>query len=257
MLNNYLKQYNRDGYVIIKNAINKKQCKLLMKKTIIPILHKKNIYLNKPKSWLDNNNQKVEGKLLYGKNGGHIISKKNKHFNFPALFNSKILNNLLDKIHSRNNKKKWKFADLAKEGLGWIHLRFPFYNYIDKNNDNVKCQYDSFHLDGTNNKINIKQSSVILPFITKVGKNEGGTAVIPGSHKHINEYILRNNYKTNKNLYSVINNIVDKNKNNVIDATGNVGDILLMHPHLIHSPSLADINSKIRVTFNLSTNIKK
>ena len=38
MLNNYLKQYDRDGYVIIKNAINKKQCKLLMKKTSLALL---------------------------------------------------------------------------------------------------------------------------------------------------------------------------------------------------------------------------
>ena len=37
--------------------------------------------------------------------------------------------------------------------------------------------------------------------------------------------------------------------------TGEQGDILIMHPHLIHSSSYADIKSKVRITFNLSTQI--
>lgn len=254
-----LKKYERDGYIVLKNAMLKNECKKLVKNTIVPILHKKQIYLSKPESWKNKDNTKKHGQLIYGPKGGHIISKNNKHYRFPALFQSKKLNNILNKIHSRNarddSKKGWRYNHLAKQGLGWIHLRYPYYNYDNKEENLVKCPEDSFHLDGLNykNEINTKQSVVLLPFITTVNKNEGGTAVIPGSHKLINDYILRQNYKTNKNLDLIIDNIVINHNKNIIDVTGEQGDILIMHPHLVHSPSFADVNSKVRITFNLST----
>ena len=264
-----LKKYERDGYIVLKRSMLKNECKKLVKNTIVPILHKKQIYLSKPESWKNKDNTKKHGQLIYGPKGGHIISKNNKHYRFPALFQSKKLNNILDIIHSRNANnrntnnrnvntiRKWQYNHLAKQGLGWIHLRYPYYTYDDKEENSVKCPEDSFHLDGLNykNEINTKQSVVLLPFITTVNKNEGGTAVIPGSHKLINDYILRQNYKTNKNLDPVINKIVSNNSNKIIDVTGEQGDILIMHPHLVHSPSFADVNSKVRITFNLSTKI--
>tara|TARA_A100001015_G_C15042776_1_gene740961 strand:- start:4997 stop:5776 length:780 start_codon:yes stop_codon:yes gene_type:complete len=255
-INDLLKKYEKDGYVVVKKAMIKNECKKLIKNTIIPILHKKQIYLSKPDSWKNKDNTKKHGQLIYGPNGGHIISKNNKHYRFPALFQSKKLNNILNMIHYRNGRNiNWKYNHLAKQGLGWIHLRYPFYNYDNKEENLVKCPEDSFHLDGLNykNEINTKQSVVLLPFITQVNKNEGGTAVIPGSHKLINDYILRQNYRTNKNLDPVIDNIVIKHNEKIIDVTGEQGDILIMHEYLIHSPSFADINSKVRITFNLST----
>jgi len=257
---NNLDKFNRDGFLIIKNGMNKNECKKLIKQTIIPILHSNNIYLTKPHTWNE------DGKLLYGKKFWHIIKKNNKHFRFKSLFNSKKLNETLKLIHSlsehlngpitRNKKRIWNYNYLAKQGLGWIHLRYPYINY-DTPNDNVKYSEDNFHLDGllNNNNINYKQSVVILPFITTVKKNQGGTAIIPGSHNLINDYILRYNYRTNKDVYTIIDKIINKNKNKIIDMTGEQGDILIMHPHLIHSSSYADIKSKVRITFNLSTQI--
>lgn len=264
-LSDSLKKYERDGYIVLKKAMLKNECKKLIKKTLIPILHKKNIYLTKPKSWKENNESYINhGKLIYGSinNNTHIIPRDNKHFRFSALYNSKKLNNFINRVHNRKNKcnkcnecHKWNYNFLAKEGLGWIHLRFPYYNYENKETDTVKCPENSFHLDGLNhkNEINSSQSVVLLPFINTVHKNCGGTAVIPGSHKLINNHILRHNYKTNKNTDIIIDKIVKNNYNKIIDVTGEQGDILIMHPHLVHSPSLADINSKVRITFNLST----
>ena len=273
-MSDIFKKYERDGYIVLKKAILKSECKKLIKRTIVPILHKKHIYLTKPESWKNKDGTKKHGQLIYGPNGGHIISRKNKHFRFPSLFKSKKLNYFLDTIHCRNRKnhctnrknhcrnysryKSWTYNHLAKQGLGWIHLRYPYYSYKNKKVDSVKCPEDSFHLDGLNykNEINSRQSVVLLPFINNVYKNEGGTAVIPGSHKLINDYILRHNFKTNKNLDSVIDKIVINSSNKIIDVIGNQGDILIMHPHLVHSPSFADTNSNVRITFNLSTKIK-
>lgn len=287
-LKNLLQKFDKDGFIILKKSMNKTECKKLINQTLIPILHSKNIFLTKPHTWNDTDNTRKEGQLIYGKNGGHIIKKNNKHFRFKSLFNSKKLNIFLNSIHKRsiNSKNevtnvtsgtsgtngtsgtsvtngtnvtknnKWNFNYLAKEGLGWLHLRYPCFDYSNYTK-RVKCPDDSFHLDGLNynNTINPKQSIVLLPFIHNVKNRQGGTAVIPGSHKLINNHILRHYYKTNIDLNPVIDKIVEDNKNNIIDTTGEQGDILIMHPHLVHSPTLNDINSKIRMTFNLSTEI--
>ena len=266
-LKNLLQKFDRDGFIILKKSMNKTECKKLINQTLIPILHSKNIFLTKPETWNDTDNTRKEGQLIYGRNGGHIIKKNNKHFRFKSLFNSKKLNIFLNLIHKRSinikndvtnvtKNNKWNFNYLAKEGLGWLHLRYPCFDYSNYTK-RVKCPDNSFHLDGLNynNTINPKQSIVLLPFIHNVKNRQGGTAVIPGSHKLINNHILRHNYKTNIDLDPVIDKIVEDNKNNIIDTIGEQGDILIMHPHLVHSPTLNDINSKIRMTFNLSTEI--
>ena len=261
-MNNYLKNFERDGYCVIKNAIPKEECKELVKKTLLSILHKRGIYLTKPNTWNYKYSRRKEGILLAGKNGGHIISKRNKHFRFPAMYNSKELNTILNLLHSRNsNISKWEYQYLGNEGLGWIHLRFPCINYESNESKQFPITDNSFHLDGTyeddnnNTKVNSEQSVVILPFITPVEKNVGGTAVIPGSHKKINNYLLRHNYKSNLDIENVINDIVNKEQNKIIDICGNRGDILIIHPHLIHGSSLASNKSRTRITFNIGTKI--
>jgi len=257
-MNNYLNMFERDGYVVIKNAVPEKECQQLITSTLLPILHKKGIYLTKPTTWNYKYSRKKEGVLIAGRNSGHIISKYNKNFRFPALYNSHKLNDILNAIHSRNSKKTcWDYQYFGNEGLGWIHLRFPCYKHTKELN---KCITDnSFHLDGTltdsnnNTIINLEQSVIILPFITTVKKNGGGTAVIPGSHKLINDYVLRSNYKTNLDLEDTIDKIVKKNESNIIDIDGTQGDILILHPHLVHGSSLANVQARTRITFNLGT----
>ena len=282
-INNYINEYYRDGYTVIKSGMNKKECEKLIKQTLIPILHKNNIYLSNKYKYFNN----VPGALISGKNGTHAISKDNKHFRFKPLFNSKILNEFLNKIHKRNYKNcnsnktnntnnsnnsyntfnNWDYSYLSKEGLGWIHLRFPYYDYESNESDEGPkgpkgpkgpyAQDNSFHLDNTietdnYSLINPEQSAVILPFISTVKQRGGGTGVIPGSHKIINDYILRYNYNTNKDIDTFIENKFENCKE-FKEITGEQGDILIMHPHLVHSPTLADINSKIRITFNIGT----
>lgn len=261
-MNTYLKNFERDGYCVIKNAIPKEECKKLIRNTLLPILHKKGIYLTKPKTWNYKYSKRKEGILIAGRNGGHIISKRNKHFRFPAMYNSQELNTVLNLLHSRNsNISKWKYQYLGNEGLGWIHLRFPCINYDKKQNKNKQFPLtdNSFHLDGmyvdTNNntKVNPEQSVVILPFITTVKKNGGGTAVIPSSHKEINNYLLRYNYNSDLDTENIIDNVVNKKQNKIIDVCGNQGDVLVIHPHLIHGSSLASNKSRTRITFNIGT----
>jgi len=71
-----------------------------------------------------------------------------------------------------------------------------------------------------------------------------------GSHKKINYWMHKLQNKID--LYDYINKIIDKK--NCIEANGNEGDILIMHPDLVHAPSVAlnKANIPVRVTFNLS-----
>jgi ectoine hydroxylase-related dioxygenase (phytanoyl-CoA dioxygenase family) len=247
-----LKQYERDGYIVLKNVIDKNECNRLINETIKPVLSRHKISLINKKTW-----NKQQG-MTISNNNGHAISRKNKDFRWKALFDSKKLNSFIDKLHVRN---KWKWIYSASEGLGWIHLRFPYTK--SSKSKSLKLPKKSFHLDGTYdtlnkdnkviNLINIDQSNVILPFITTVKQCEGGTVVIPGSHKYINDYIHRNITKNNKEcVYEYIDKITDKNKSKYIDVQGEQGDILIMHPHLIHSSSLANNKSNVRITFNLA-----
>ena len=232
-----LVNYERDGYIILKNIIKKNDCKNLINNTLKKILLKHNICL-KNKYW------KKDGDLISGKYDDHPISKKSKNYRWPKLFNSKKLINTINKLHGGENK--WKWVDGASKGLGWIHLRYPFKKkwIIPKN---------GWHLDGTiHGKINPYQSIILLPFITKVDSGCGGTAILKGSHKLINYWI--HNLQNKISLFDYIYDNIKKNNNNIIEATGNQGDILLMHPHLIHSSSDNLENNDVRITFNLSTN---
>lgn len=264
-MNIYLKNFERDGYCVIKNAIPKEECKKLIRNTLLQILHKKRIYLTKPNTWNYKYSRRKEGTLIAGKKNGHIISKRNKYFRFPAMYNSQELNTVLNLLHSRNsNISKWEYQYLGNEGLGWIHLRFPCKNYNNKikKNKQFPLTDNSFHLDGTyedtnnNTKVDSEQSVVILPFITTVKKNGGGTAVIPGSHKEINNYLLRHHYNSNLDIENIIDNVVNKQEDKIIDVCGNQGDILVIHPHLIHGSSLASDKSRTRITFNIGTTYK-
>jgi hypothetical protein len=290
----HLQEIENKGYTIIKKCIAKKDCKRLIYQTLLPIINKKGIYLNNKKSF----EKYMDGVMLWGDNYGHIIPRSSKHFRFKALFDSEYLNTLINLYHNRNYSKnhncnnnqssKWEYNYLAKEGLGWIHLRFPYFdynnyrpyiqesipncfhldnlilpsninyelepNYSDNNNnnDNGNNDYNNYY---NNYIINEKQSLIIIPYITTVKDKGGGTVVIEESHKKVQEHLIT---KGNNNIEKLIEDISDNlsHKLNIKEITAEQGDILIMHPHLIHSSSYVDINSKTRILFNLSVQTK-
>tara|TARA_B110001450_G_scaffold256350_2_gene286454 strand:- start:8115 stop:8846 length:732 start_codon:yes stop_codon:yes gene_type:complete len=232
-------QYERDGFVILKNVISKSDCINLLKKSINPVLRKNNIYYT-GKRYRKNKT----GTAFWGKNG-HPIHKKNKRW--PALFNNKRLNSVIGEMHPH---LKWKWVYGAEEGLGWIHIRYPY-----TRNKEWTVPKHGWHLDGTtdDDKPWYNQSITILPLINSITPNGGGTAIIPGSHKLINYWIHHLQNRISLNDYIQKNVDIENSKNNIIESNGDQGDILIMHPHMIHAPSNCYKKNKIRITFNLST----
>lgn len=228
-MNKYISDYEKNGYVLLKNIIPKDECKILYKNIIHKKLkYKKTKYKNIKETIISNN------KNLYSS----PFSKESKYYKWKHIFNNKFLNIFFNKIH-----KKWNFNNKV---LGWIHVRFPYYN-----SKNIKYT-NNWHIDGCNNNISCHQGPIILPFITNVKSGGGSTIVIKESHKYIDDYI---HSKKTCNINQKIHNIVQKSSNNFVEITGNSGDILIMHQHLIHSSSYANKNTNIRVFFNISINI--
>ena len=197
---------NKKGYYILKSAINKFECQKLVKHIVNNILHKQNIFTR-------NNNKKV---ITIDSNNGKPLKSLNK---WKPLFESKILNNFLNKKF-----KQWKYIYGAKNGLGWIHIRTPY----KSSKQNNKIEFNNWHIDTINTN-----TFILLPFITRVKKNGGGTLVIEGTHKAIKNTICKKNDKIENQIDNLVNNAIKSKK--IKEITGNQGDILIMNANLVHS----------------------
>lgn len=240
-------QFERDGYVIIKNAIDRDICNDLMKKAIKPILRNNNIYYT-GKKW-----RKCKRGLCFGGIDGQAIGKKyEKYKKWTGIYKNNRLNKIIDYLHPR---KQWRWIYGAEEGLGWIHIRYPYSRqrkwYIPRH---------GWHIDSNmyKNTISTELSYIIMPLVNTITPNGGGTAIFRGSHRLINYWIhnLQNRISLDKYIKKCVNNEINIKpgiKCNIIETNGNKGDILILHPHLIHAPSNCYKNNKIRITFNLAT----
>ena len=237
--------YERDGFFILKNVIKKEECSRFLNESVVPALKKKNIDIYNKNTYKN----KIGEMILGNNNTNHPINKKYKDSRWPSLYDSKKLMETLNYIHCRRNKKKWNWY-YSEEGVGWIHLRYPY-----SRKKRWQVPNNGWHIDGDiDGKIDPNKSVTILPLVTKIRKGYGGTAIMKGSHKKINYWMHKLQNKID--LYDYINKNIDKK--NCIEANGNQGDILIMHPDLVHAPSVAlnKANIPVRVTFNLSVKKK-
>tara|TARA_Y100000389_G_scaffold144318_1_gene142653 strand:+ start:13237 stop:13935 length:699 start_codon:yes stop_codon:yes gene_type:complete len=219
--------YERDGYIILKKCISKKECNIFLKTEIDKQIKKEKIIAKNKKTFRNRKELIISNKDL-----SCPLSKK--YVNWATFFNNTMLHDFLNKIH----RNRWKFSS---SDLGWIHFRFPFYKSLKL----VPC--NNWHLDGMKNSkfINYNQGEIILPMITKVSKFGGGTIIVKDSHKHINNYI----HSCKKcDIFTKINEL--SNKLEKIEILGDEGDILIMNPFLIHGSSFCNKKNRIRVLFN-------
>ena len=164
-----------------------------------------------------------------------------KKYNCQVLWDQKII----DEIHPR---KRWRWVYGATNGIGWIHVRFP----IGKT---WRPPKHGWHIDDSTDKINPYKSITLLPIIHDIKKGGGGTSLYRGSHHKISYW--KHNLQNKISLDDYITKTVNAAKNNdmeneIIEATGEEGDLLLMHPNLVHSASICGKHHKTRITFNLS-----
>ena len=248
------------GYVILRRCIPRNECERFSEQVIQPTLARFNIFLNNPDSWcLENTNNFVmnegsEDGVPFGvmvrnyEDGSDPISDSNEK-QWPAFTDSSKLIKFLDYLHG--SKCNWRW--LHSENIGWIHLRFPV-----ATNDSVF--QPNWHVDGGHLKIHrldsIEQSVVVLPMIQDVLKSGGNTILIPGSHLSIMHHLKEANegisYHNLIKLSWKIANLANPS-DKVVAAPCDAGDILVMHPFLVHAASGNCVGNHVRVSFNMGT----
>mmetsp|Transcript_8105 Transcript_8105/g.24095 ORF Transcript_8105/g.24095 Transcript_8105/m.24095 type:complete len:262 (-) Transcript_8105:290-1075(-) len=256
----YYNELCNNGYTILKNVMSKEACDNFLSDIIMPVLERHGVVdgcieqSEEYKAWDDDT-----GAVITGTDNGHPIPLHQDKW--PYFFESPVLNSFLDHAHGGSN---WEWTDGAKFGMGWVHLRYPV---GDTGEWEPPDEYNGWHIDGGTDRQFTSKSLVMLPFLTDVGNGGGGTAVLPGSHNAMMGFMYNKSpEKVESKLPKFIEQTVrwahHPNKsylNNmcVTEATGTAGDVLIMHPLLIHCGSVNLEGNPTRVTFNMSTGWKR
>ena len=180
--------------------------------------------------------------------GHHPIPQTSPDSKWPALFQSPRLRQVLDDLHG--GSKKWRWVHGAAHGLGWIHLRYPV---VDAN---TPWDYEDrrWHIDGDTSRIDTHQSVVILPMVTPISAGGGGTVLLRGSHKSVARWLHDSGewgVGNHRRIQTIVQRAMETNGMGAcVEATGDAGDVLVMHPLLVHA-----VNDARRVTFHLSSDL--
>lgn len=251
-----LAAFARDGFVILRGVVSPRECQRLLWERVAPALNRSGICPFDEATWGGE-----EGTVIKGFDGGdHPIPLSCPDSRWPALFHSPILLAVLDQLHGGHlsgGLPRWEWACGAAEGLGWIHVRFPIHS--------GPCWLppdEGWHIDGgANVEIDGRPSIVALPLLTTIRPGGGGTALLRGSHRRV--AALLREAKTVRPTTMAKTELRTRGARAVVEATGSAGDVLLMHPLLIHSASNAHRATKtadgtwtrhgLRITFNLAT----
>jgi len=254
-----LAAFLRDGYVIVRGVVSRAECDRLLWERVAPALSLAAIDPFNEATWGG-----LAGTVVKAPDGGdHPIPIECPDGRWPALFDSPRLMEVLDQLHGRRRRsrggtaRRWEWAYGAAEGLGWIHIRFPVHPATK-----WAPPDDGWHLDrGANTTLDACDSLVALPLLTTIRPGGGGTALIRGSHTRVAELLREEKAVRPTSIARA--EIHRRGAGAVVEATGAAGDVLLLHPLLVHSVSSAHrctrtadgawVRHGLRITFNLAT----
>ena len=242
-----LASFSRDGFVILRSVIPRAECERLLWERIAPALTAAGIDPFDEMTWGDE-----EGTVVKGPDGSdHPIPLTCRDAKWPALFASRRLLAVLNELHGG---PRWRWAYGAADGLGWIHIRFPI-----ADGRSWEPPEEGWHIDG-DASLESRASVVALPMLTTIRAGGGGTALLRGSHRRVAARLREG--KTVRPSVLARKELREGGAGAVIEATGSAGDVLLMHPLLVHATSSAhrttqsgagSVRHGLRITFNLAT----
>jgi hypothetical protein len=139
------------------------------------------------------------------------------------------------------------FADRAKPMaacVGYSPIRFPV--------KQASWEPVGFHVDGIHfqhHENSPEQGLIGLDLLTDVDPQGGGTAIRPGSHRTVAAILAAAGPEG-----MTCGEIGDAAREAtaefpVVEVTGNAGDVLLMHPHLVHGSS-TNLSTRVRMAAN-------
>lgn len=248
-----------EGFIILENCISNDECERYMKHVISPTLAKYKISLNDATTWnlttteeYKTNEESIGdvpvGVMVRGEQGSDPIQNVNEQ-RWKALFECSKLLSFLNYIHGDRDKWNW----LHDDNVGWIHLRFPVANSVDDDDSTIKWHVDGGHFDL--HKLNsLEQSVIVLPMLQDVNIDGGNTLVVPKSHLVVmKELYCHLPSGLNKEELNRFAHEVGRSEKRLQAAPCKAGDLLVMHPFLVHAASRNKDQNPVRVSFNMGT----
>ena len=232
--------FERDGFVILRDVVPEDECRRFLWQAVEPALRRKGIAYSDERTWGDKH-----GEVIVSPDGGdHPIPQTSPDSRWPALFQSPRLRQVLDDLHGGHDR--WRWVHGAASGVGWIHVRYPVVEAAEA----WDAASRRWHIDGDTGRIDTHQSVVVLPMVTPIAAGGGGTALLKGSHHAVARW-LHDAGEWGVGNHRRVRTLVEKalascGLSAVAEATGAAGDVLVMHPLLIHA-----VNDARRVTFHL------
>lgn len=143
-------------------------------------------------------------------------------------------------------------------GLGWWTITFPGISIPPWT---VNGHY---HIDGSNYQhYPFSRNIGLIPmmFFSDVLISGGGTTVVEGSHLEASNILFEAGLKGcgSKELNNKVTEYCFENESNIVELTGNIGDIVFMHPFLLHarSTNISPVNlDSVRVLCHPTISLK-
>jgi hypothetical protein len=137
--------------------------------------------------------------------------------------------------------------------FGWIPVRFPGF-MLEPWTPPIK----GWHVDGMNfqHRLTSKELGLAgMEFYTDILKDGGGTALQVGSHKYVGRLLSEARAKgiSYQKLFELSN---EPNAFSVEQAFGQAGDVLWMHPFLIHARG-PNVKDQVRIAGNRTISLKE
>jgi hypothetical protein len=215
-----IEHFKEKGYVIVRNAFSRETAKTLADIVWQKIKEKP----NQPATW-----NRPAAELQ------EVIRTREA----AALFTNRYRGSIDDLLGAN----RWH---TNKNGFGWIPVRFPGFR-----SPPWKPPLKGWHIDGINftHRINSKEVGLAgMEFLSDIPMGGGGTALRVGSHKYIAQLLKSAGEKGLS--YMELREISEITKSfPVEEANGNAGDVLWMHPFLIHARS-PNVGNLVRIASN-------
>lgn len=286
LTNEQLQFFLENGYILLKEILNKEKCKTFDQEIVQPALlkhagidqheeHTWNTALTKTMATGDYDvaiPDLLPGVMVRQQGNGANPISDDDSLDLDLTPLAPILDQLhcmpatrrsrmdKDKHESNGNnndddddemKKDWEWIH---HNVGWIHVRFP----LHVNDVLSPKEIKTFHVDGGHFTPHFldspEQSIIILPMIRPVSIGGGNTIILKKSHIYMAQQLSKAGLKgISRQETQDTNDVAKLWPQNLITemAPCNAGDVLLMHPFLVHSAGQAIRGHPLRIAFNM------
>jgi hypothetical protein len=118
-------------------------------------------------------------------------------------------------------------------GLGWWMITFP----VSTGSWGLEGRW---HIDGMYDFVRYPFSKeiglVLVIYFSDVHESCGGTCVAEGSHKNVIKSLITAGLKGSRSK-PLVESVLSELNGNIVELTGDAGDVIILHPLLIHARS--------------------